>query len=88
MKALFKPQTVEDMMQMLLHMTEYTAFSSLMRAKVQQRFVRELERRKKERIDGFPHVFDAFPWFFHDFPLETQLAEAFRGVLGAVVGSK
>eukprot|EP00434_Breviolum_minutum_P009183 symbB.v1.2.008090.t1/scaffold503.1/size194688/5 len=49
MKSLFKPQTVDDMMQMLLHMTEYTAFSSLMRAKVQQqKFMRELERRKKD----------------------------------------
>ncbi|CAK9006216.1 unnamed protein product [Durusdinium trenchii] len=53
MKALFKPQTVDDMMQMLLHMTEYTAFSSLMRAKVQQqKFMRELERRKKELMEG------------------------------------
>jgi len=53
MKSLFKPQTVDDMMQMLLHMTEYTAFSSLMRAKVQQqKFMRELERRKKELMEG------------------------------------
>lgn len=53
MKSLFRPQTVEDMMQMLLHMTEYTAFSSLMRAKVkQQKFMRELERRKKELLEG------------------------------------
>eukprot|EP00435_Cladocopium_sp_Y103_P035220 s1158_g9.t1 len=53
MKSLFRPQTVEDMMQMLLHMTEYTAFSSLMRAKVkQQKFMRELERRKKDLAMG------------------------------------
>ncbi|CAE7200651.1 unnamed protein product [Symbiodinium sp. CCMP2456] len=49
MKALFRPQTVEDMMEMLLHMTEYTSFSSLMRAKVQQKkFIREMERRKQD----------------------------------------
>ncbi|CAE7294359.1 unnamed protein product [Symbiodinium pilosum] len=53
MKALFRPQTVEDMMEMLLHMTEYTSFSSLMRAKVQQKkFIREMERRKKELMMG------------------------------------
>eukprot|EP00439_Symbiodinium_sp_Y106_P068272 s3034_g11.t1 len=34
---------------MLLHMTEYTSFSSLMRAKVQQKkFIREMERRKQD----------------------------------------
>ncbi|CAJ1439453.1 unnamed protein product [Effrenium voratum] len=53
MRKLFRPQTVDDLMQMLLHMTEYTAFSSLMRAKVQQqKFMRELERRKKELMMG------------------------------------
>jgi len=53
MKALFRPQTVEDMMEMLLHMTEYTSFSSLMRAKVQQKkFIREMERRKQGLMMG------------------------------------
>jgi len=52
-KQLFKPQTVDDMMQMILHMTEYTAFSSLMRAKVQQqKFIEEMERKKQELLMG------------------------------------
>merc|ERR1712060_870574 len=34
--TLFKPQTVEDLMQTVLHMTEYETFSALMRAKVQR----------------------------------------------------
>jgi len=53
MKTLFKPQTVDDMITMLLHMTEYTAFSNLMRAKVQQKkFIAEMERKKRELLYG------------------------------------
>lgn len=53
LKMLFKPQTADDMLQMILHMTEYRSFSNLMRSKVQQqKFIREMERKKKEMLEG------------------------------------
>merc|ERR1719282_2268303 len=51
--TLFKPQTVEDLMQTVLHMTEYETFSALMRAKVQrENMVKEVQRRKTEMMQG------------------------------------
>lgn len=53
LKILFKPQTADDMLQMILHMTEYRSFSNLMRSKVQQqKFIREMERKKREMLEG------------------------------------
>lgn len=53
LRAMFKPQTVDDLIDMLLHMTEYQSFSCLMRAKVQQqKFLAEMERRRNELLQG------------------------------------
>lgn len=51
--SFFKPETVDDFMQKVLHMTEYETFSSLMRMKVQQvKFVQEMEQRKTDMMTG------------------------------------
>jgi hypothetical protein len=53
LRAMFKPQTVDDLIDILLHMTEYQSFSCLMRAKVQQqKYLAEMERRRNELLQG------------------------------------